>query len=434
MDREISAGVLDAGFSSLATFAIGFFAASSLSPEELGAYAIVFATFVLVTRFPTQMVFKPVEVAVASFPRMERIQVLRDSLRLGTLPTMVAALSTSLWILAAPSALSREVMIALSVTAVACALVSPVQDHVRHLLHLAGASWAAAVVSAVQLGVAIAGAALLTKFAVPPPWVPFGVLGLANLTSLSIGILITLALPSRTPTNSYGLGLRKLFRLGGWLLPVALIPSGAAVIGSALVSHLAGPAALGYAEAARIVGQPPFVVAMGLAAVLGPRSLRAARAGRRDTARQISRLYASLMWLIGLPYLALVGLEWAWNPLHRLLPNAYQLPGLVAAMVLGSILMGMDWPYRSELVGGGKAAALARLEGIANAARVLVTGTAQLTGAYAIPMSLVALAAARSVGYRLALRSVWQPRGEAEALQSADAEDFLVTTSERRSI
>ncbi|MBA2671857.1 MAG: hypothetical protein H0U67_15935, partial [Gemmatimonadetes bacterium] len=200
----------------------------------------------------------------------------------------------------------------------------------------------------------------------------------------------------------------ELASAGRWLLLIGLMPLAASFAAAVLVAHLAGAAALGYAEAARVLGQPPFVLSVGLGAVLGPRSIEAARLGKLAQARRVSRTYAVLMLLCGLPYLVLVGFAWEWNPAHRLLPNAYAVSGLVAATILGNILIGMDWPYRSELLGAGRATALARLEGTANLARTGVATTAGVTGAFAIPAGLVTLAALRSVGYRLALRAVWQ--------------------------
>jgi O-antigen/teichoic acid export membrane protein len=408
VNLDVVAGVLDAALSSLATFAIGFFAARSLSAVDLGGYALVFAALMLATRVPAQLVFRPAEVVAVSIPIVERLGLLRHTLMFGALPALLAAVSMTLWALLAPSGLSADVIVALSVTGVASAFVSPIQDHVRQMLHLANASWRAAAVSGVQFAIAVAGVWVFPHLEVPTAWIPFGVLALANMTSMSVGLCLAHPAPHQALSAHPELRIRNLLRLGSWLLPVALIPSAAGLLGATLVSHLAGAATLGYAEGARILGQPPFVASMGLAAVLGPRSLRATQMRRLDTARRISRLHVSLMWITGLPYLACVGFGWDWNPFYRLLPNAYHIPGLVAATVLGNILMGMDWPSRSELVGGGKVAALARLEGLANAARVAMTATARVTGAFALPASLIVLAAVRSLGYRIALRSVWR--------------------------
>jgi O-antigen/teichoic acid export membrane protein len=215
------------------------------------------------------------------------------------------------------------------------------------------------------------------------------------------------------------LSFRELAASGRWLLAIGLMPLAAGFVAGTIVSHLAGAASLGYSEAARVLGQPPFVLAVGLGAVLGPRSMEAARHQRYAEARRVSRVYAGVTLLCGLPYLALVGFAWDWNPVTRLLPNAYAIGGLVSATILGNLLIGMDWPYRSELMGAGRTTDLARLEATANVARIGVASTGGIIGAFAIPAGLVTLAAVRSLGYRLALRAVWHRAPKAEPEQAA---------------
>ncbi len=98
----------------------------------------------------------------------------------------------------------------------------------------------------------------------------------------------------------------------------------------------------------------------------------------------------------------------SWNPAVRLLPNAFGIGGLVALTILGNMVLGMDSPYRSELMGAGHTIALARLEAVANVARTAVALAASVIGAFAIPGGLLVLAAVRSLGYRRALRVAWQ--------------------------
>jgi hypothetical protein len=164
---------------------------------------------------------------------------------------------------------------------------------------------------------------------------------------------------------------------------------------------------MGFAEAGRVLGQPPWVLSMGLAAVLGHRSVQAAQQGDRDAARAASRLFATIMLLLSLPYLALVGFAWSWSPLTRLLPNAYHVPHLLLILLIGNIVIGMDWPYRAELLGAGRASTLARLEATANLVRAAIGATAGVIGAFAIPIGYIALALVRSAGYRFALRSLY---------------------------
>jgi O-antigen/teichoic acid export membrane protein len=402
----VPAGVLDAALSSVATFAIGFYAARAFVPRDLGAYSLVFTAFLLTTRFPAQLIFKPVEIAAVSMPRAVRLALLRHSLRLGAFPAVASALGISLWILLAPATIPSNVISALTITGIVCSFVSPIQDHVRHMLHLGDASWGAAGVSAVQCGVAAATIGLLVRVGVPSCWIPFGALAAANAVSLSVGLLLCFG--DLTPVRE-GPELRftELTRSGRWLLVVALLPTGAAFVAAALVTHLASPAAVGFAEAGRVLGQPPWVLSMGLAAVLGPRSIQAGQRGDIRAARKVSRLFAALMLLLGLPYLVLVGVAWPWNPLRHFVPNAYHVSGLVFLSVLGNMVIGMDWPYRSELIGAGRASSLAKVEAAANGMRVAVATTAVFLGSFAIPVGYIVLALARSAGYRIALRPLY---------------------------
>ncbi len=421
--REIPAGVIDAGLSSLATFAIGLYAARALEPAELGAYGLVLTAFLLATRFPAQLIFKPTEIVAVSIPQSTRLELLGRSLWLGWAPALVAAIGVSLWTLVAPPAIPAHVVVALTVSGVIATFVSPIQDHVRHMLHLGGVSWAAAAVSGVQCGSAVVAIWLLPRSNVPIWWVPFGALAIANIASLTLGLGVAwhhFADGADRPTLEF----RGLVHSGRWLLLVALLPTGAAFASAALVVHFAGAAAMGFAEAGRILGQPPWVLSMGLAAVLAPHSIRAGQARNLEAARRVSRLFAALMLLVGLPYLAFVAVAWSWSPVPRLIPNAYHIEGLVFMNVIGNILIGMDWPYRSELIGAGRAASLARVEATANAIRTTIGATAGQIGAFAIPMGYVALAVVRSMGYRVALRNLYvgapSQKGSNSRLRAAD--------------
>jgi O-antigen/teichoic acid export membrane protein len=406
MRRDILPGVLDAGLSSLATFVMGFYAARYLPPTILGGYALVFSAFMLMTKVPSQLLFKPAEIAAVGFPSTARLQLLPQTLRLGMLPTLLSAIAISGWLVVAPPGIPAPAMVAMTLTAVLAAIVSPAQDHVRRMLHMADGSWHAAGVSAVQLIVTLVGIWTLRRLGTGTSWVPFGALALANLLSIVAGLCVRPR--SRQVAVDVQLSFRDLATSGRWLVVIGLMPLAAAFVAATVVSHLAGASTLGFTEGARVLGQPPFVLAAGLGAVLGPRSMEAVRAGRYAEARRVSRVYALVTLLCGLPYLALVGFAWDWNPVARLLPNAFAISGLVSLTILGNMLIGMDWPYRSELMGAGRTTALARLEATANAARIGIALTATATGAFAIPVGLVTLAAVRSLGYRVALRAVWE--------------------------
>ncbi len=430
---EILAGVVDAGLSSAATFCMGFYAVRALSPAALGMYGLVFTAFVVATRFPSQLIFKPAELLAVSIPPALRLGLLRRSLPLGVGPALLAGAAVALSTVLAPSTVPRDVVVALTVTGMLSAFVSPIQDHVRHMLHVSEASWRAAAMSALLVAAALVGLWMLPRFDAPAAWVPFGALALGNTVSLGAGLALARG-HVVDPLELAKLAFRTLVHSGRWLLVVALLPTGAALISATLVIHLAGAAAMGYAEAGRVLGQPPWVLSMGLAAVLGPRSVRAAQRGHLDDARAVSRLFSGLMLLVGLPYLALVGFPWAASPLTRLVPNAYHVPHLLLLSVIGNIVIGMDWPFRSELIGSGRASTLAKLEAAANAARTSIGATAGVIGAFAIPVGYLAHALVRSAGYRIALRPVYaRPTATAnrpEPQRSLAAPDPVLPTVE----
>jgi O-antigen/teichoic acid export membrane protein len=172
-----------------------------------------------------------------------------------------------------------------------------------------------------------------------------------------------------------------------------------------LVSHLAGAAALGYAEAARVLSQPPYVLSTGLSAVLGPRSVQAAQERHRGTARHVSMIFAGLLLATGLPYLALVGLPWNGNPVARLVPNAYAIKWLFAATLVATTANSIILPQQFQLMGARKEAYLARVEALGNGVRVALAATAGVLGSFALPVGLFALAVVRWVGYLKALLS-----------------------------
>ncbi len=156
------------------------------------------------------------------------------------------------------------------------------------MLHLSGASRIAALVSSVQF-VAVAMAILVCKIAgvLSTWWVPLGALAFANLTSLSVGVRHASRSESGPATPAV-LRPEEIRRSGRWLALLGLLDAGTIFVVAAVVAKVAGAAALGYAEAARIAANPVMVLAWGLSAVLGPRSVRAGQERNAEQARQVS--------------------------------------------------------------------------------------------------------------------------------------------------
>src|SRR3954451_3806241 len=114
---------------------------------------------------------------------------------------------------------------------------------------------------------------------------------------------------------------------------------------SAIVAHLASPAALGYAEASRLVAQPITVAAWGLLAVHGPHSVKAGQNLEADQARRVSRTFIGTIAVVGIPSLALFGPVWPGNPMTWLLPNAYVVHGLVIVSIVAGLANAVLDPF-----------------------------------------------------------------------------------------
>jgi O-antigen/teichoic acid export membrane protein len=398
----ILAGLFDTGLASLATLAVGLFAARSLSPLELGSYAIVFAAFLAAATVPMQAICVPAEVAALSLSSKDRILLLPRTIRLSTPVALLSAVGMCGWVSLVPQSAGHQVIVALTLTGALAAFVSPIQDHLRRLLHLADRSWQAAAVSLVQVVAVVSAILLGLHSGVPACWLAFGALALANAISLVIGVAMAsggIKAPSRVPM----LHGRDLLRSGRSLLLIGLLPTVTGFVTAVLISRLAGAEALGHAEGARIITQPLLVMSVGLSAFLGPRSMEAGHGRQLRAARRVSSRFIGLVLLWGIPYLLLVGPRWNGSMLPHLVPNAYYVSGLVLAMGLANLVNGTVIPYRSELLGAGRNATLVGIEVTGNVARVGLAGLAGVLGSFTVPAGLAALGLVRWVGYGRAL-------------------------------
>lgn len=401
----ISAGLLDSALASIATFVVGLFAIAVLEPGTLGAYALAFSAYNLLAVVPAQLVLTPLEVRMLRLRDADRLAALSESLKAGAPIAAGAAALSLLWVLAAPIEVERSAIAALAFSAAACVVVSPLQDHLRRALHIAQRSGTAALVSTVHLGAVGAGILmfLISDPETPPVWMPFGVLALANGISLCFGILVALRLrPTDQPGRS-ALDLRAALVSGRALLLAGLLSPASVFVAAAITSALAGAEALGYAEAARVIGQPIFVLGMGLSSVLGPRSMEAARVLDQTRTRETSRIFASGICLATVVYGAWVAGPWTFNPFARLVPAAYVFPGLAVLAVVSRATHVAVFPYRSELLGLDGERSIIRCDWWSSLVRVAVTCSAGFIHAYAIPLGAIAAGITRLPAYRGAL-------------------------------
>lgn len=379
--RQLPAGVFDSGFASLATFAVGLAAVNLFDDLDRGVYAVFFTAFVAGSLLSSEFVFTPSEVAAVGYPEDQRISLVWRTLALGLGPCLLGSAASLVAVLATSGYASPDVAFALAVTSAMAIVISPMQDHVRKMLHIASESWSAAAVSFVQVAVAVTAVLVGIALSTPVQWLPFGALAVANVVSLLVGLGLVRIRTTRLAESP--LLFMPLARRGVWFVLNAAAPALSGFAAAALVAWLASPEDLGYAESARVVAQPIFVVGVGLKAVLHPRSIRAAMDVERSDARRTNRLFVVVMVAITVAYLALVGWDWTLNPMAYIVPSAYILGGLVALTIVANAANSMWFLLTSELAGARRERSLAGISWIASTVSVLLAATAGVTGAYA---------------------------------------------------
>jgi O-antigen/teichoic acid export membrane protein len=402
--RSLPAGVLDAAFNSLGTFAVGLTAVRIFEPSLLGVYEVFFAAHLMGVVVPMYLIYLPAEIRAVGRDMGRRLPILRRSVLLAAGPSLLTGFAVVFSILVTRGQASSGQLVAFTCTTAAATMLMPLQAHLRRMLHLAGHSWKAMTVSSTQLVAAIAGVLGLLAVDVPDAWIPFGALTGAALVSTTMGLL--LARPGGGGESDRIL-MKDLVAAGRWLLVTGIVPTVALFVVAALINQLAGPDELGYAGASRLAAQPILVLGIGLNAVLGPRSMEAAHRRDRPAARRVERIFIAVVVAAAGGYLVLAGGPWVWNPLYHLIPLGYHVTGLTALMILTNTVSGMVLPLQRELFGGRAEKRLARIEIMASTAGVAVAASAGATGAFARPLSLLAQNGWRAVDYRRALRPLY---------------------------
>ncbi len=408
LSRRVPAGLVDAGLSSLATFAVGVAAAQLFDASTLGVYAVFFTSHQLGLVLPMFLIYLPAEVRAVAHEMTHRLAILRSSLPIGLLVSLFSLVSIALAILVIGREADATTLAHLAYTAMIPTILMPAQAHIRRMLHIAGHSWRAASISVVQLITAVAALAFLIVLGVPDAAVPFGAFGIAAFVSLTAGIVLVIQVAHQAETDVHW---RDLAATGRWLLVTGMAPNLAGFAVAGLIGNLAGTDALGYAEGARLAAQPLMVLGVGLNASLGPRSMEAGYERDSAKARHVARLFLVIIGAATIGYLAFAGGAWPWNPLAQLVPQAYEVAGLTALAIVASAIGGAVLPNQRELYGGGYERRLALVDVVANMFGILVATTASITGAFARPMSLGASNIWRGAHYQRALRQMYDEPG-----------------------
>ncbi len=406
LSKSLPAGLVDAGSAALATFGTGVYAANYFDQDigELGVYGLFFAIFLVAAIVPFKLAFLPGEVRLLSLPQVEQLGGFRLTMPVG-IPVAAAGSLVVLVALIPAGDADSSLLVPLAITTVLTAFLSPIQDHIRRVMHQAGRSWLAAATSIVQLVVAGSFIVVAVVVDIDKAWVPFGALVVANTFSIGVGLLLARRSSIRPSGRPYR--LRSLGESGRWLTGFGLLPVGANFVAAAIVAVIAGSDILGSAEAARVAGRPLLVFVTGVSAVLNPPSLVAGRDRIRAEGDRLARIARVVVIGSGLLFLFWMGFDWVGNPMTRLVEAAYTVEFLTAATIITNIVWGMLFSEEAQLIGGGREVDIFKIYVVATFVQIAVAFTAPLTEAFAVPLSMLAFGIVRWIGYRSSLARLY---------------------------
>lgn len=372
-----------------------------------GTWGLFFAAFRLAAVVSTFFVFLPSELRAISLPVGSRMAALPSSVRRGTRWALYSApivgIAALLVLVSRQDGVAMGDLIAFTVSGIVCCVLSPVQDHLRRMLHLDHNSSRAAATSIVH-GVVTLTALPAVSQLMSAAWAPFTALAIGNLFSLLVGLrLAGRAHPDHADGQPEATTSREL-------LTQELLFQAGDLLANGVVWSLAGPTLLGQAENARLVARPLAVLTEGIRLTLGLPIVEAARRGEVEEVRRAATRFRRLTLWLGIPFLVVTAWGWPGNPMSWLVPDAYGITGLAALTVAANVGLGLLSPERNRLLGRGRYRDLLRTEWGGTFARLAVTASAPLTRAFAIPVGLGALVVGRWVGYSRALA---QPPEEA---------------------
>jgi O-antigen/teichoic acid export membrane protein len=242
------------------------------------------------------------------------------------------------------------------------------------------------------------------KAGLDPGILPFGSLAAADLVALLASLVIIR--PQLELKADYK--PRQLLSTGRWLLLSASLGPAAGLSVSVLIASLAGSAALGLAEAARVAAQPIVVLAIGLSAVLRPTSMEAAIARNNKKARSVSRKFGIGIALASLLYIGAISLPVAVNPVEALIPKAFTLPGLLELSVIAAFIEGFVYLQRAELIVLNRTGSLTLGEASAFGGRVSIAIPSASLQSWAAPLGSVVGGLFRWISFTRALSSAYR--------------------------
>ena len=399
----LSPGLADAAFSSLAGFASSLYAVRTLDGPSLGAYSLYLAAYVLGSLFAQHLLFLPSQIAAVRASPRDRSAILRPTLLPGAAISLLVAPIVAAAGLVVSDDVSTSTLVALAAGAIALTVVTPLQDHVRSTLYLTGEHQRAALVSASQLVLTLGALGVLHLSGIPDAWVPLGALAAGTAGSGAFGLALTIF----PPAGSFEVPPpRELMRTGMSLLPAALVQEATIFASAAVLASFASAAALGAAEAARIVARPVQAFSLGISRSLAPRLMEAGERRSRSQARRGGGLYVIAIGVAGLVYLAGAGWAYPLSPFVEVVPAAYEEEGLVALFIVAAIAGAIAQLPRGVLLGANRGPELLVITVLASGCRVAAVALLAVTlEAYALPVAhLLSLVITGGLGLRATAR------------------------------
>lgn len=340
LSRRLPGGMLDSGLSSLASFASGFLAVHYETTALLGAFALGLSALALSGALTSVLAFTATEAAVVreSAPE-QRAASLHRSIPAGARLALGLAIVMAGATLLVPSQVDINQRVELALACIFVSTASPLQDHIRRMLHIGYDSWGAARVSLVQLLVVLAMAGLALGLDLQShSWVPFVALGVANCVSGLLGLLHVQRAAIHRQDRVVWPGSRASFIFGRELALSCLVTYGSAAAALGIVIAAAGSTDAGEAEGARVLAQPITVIAVGLASALGADLMKAAGSTDVNRLRRYVATILGLLFGLTCAWTALTFRAWSWSPLPRLAPSAYVVPGLLLLTVPSEVI------------------------------------------------------------------------------------------------
>lgn len=382
-NSDLLAGLGDAGFASLGTFLTGVVAVRGLEAHSLALYVVLSSATVFSMPLPRQLAYFPAQIGANLQPGFTT-PVLRNSVRGALRPSLLAVVIVIISGASLVASVDLTQLIALTSTASAFTVLSPLQDHVRGALHVCGRHGSAAICSivlAATVGVIMTLTLVLHLPVAVTAALPFGALVLGNIASLVAGVLLLRGVERHIGYDRRALSERSRY------LGIELIVQGCWFACNYLILGILGAQALANLETARISASPILILAAGVSTFMVAALLRQISSADQNGARARGLLARAFTIVVGGAALYAIVLTIALPAVSQVLNRPVSL-GLALTRIAAFAFDGCAGLMSAVLVaiGASKAALLTSVV----AGVIGLAGTAafaRIVGPIALPLS-----------------------------------------------